>query len=250
MVLEFASPRFAGDPLLVAILNDPDTGTMKLEAGSPPDSVRTLQTALFDLTWNRKTSQPLILERSEFVVGIYGPKTTESVKAFKTRFGIHFPPDDPAGFVDGLAGPRTLAQLDRCCVVLDAFIAAIEAKAAALIASGIDVTINTSELRTLPIDNTSGTFTPAHIGGVSGAIFFTRGHGEANEVHGNIYDAYLPTFANGPLGFPITDEEDIIDQPGFRASHFDNGRLRCDLSTGVVDQLLIPNLPPDPDPVF
>ena len=38
MVLEFASPRFAGDPLLVAILNDPDTGTMKLQAGSPPDS--------------------------------------------------------------------------------------------------------------------------------------------------------------------------------------------------------------------
>lgn len=250
MVLQFESPRFAGDPLLVEILNDPDTGTRKLQAGSPPESVRILQEALFDLTWNRKTSQPLILERSEFVVGIYGPKTTEAVKAFKTRYGLRFPPSDPNGFIDGLAGPRTLAQLDRVCVVLDASIAAIEAKAQQLIASGVDVTINASELRTLPIDNTSGTFTPAHIAGASGAIFFTRGHGEANEVHGNIYDAYLPTFANGPLGFPITDEEAIIDLPGFVASHFDNGRLRCELATGVVDELLSQAVPPEADPVF
>jgi hypothetical protein len=250
MVLEFESPRFAGDPLLAEILNDPDTGTRKLQAGSPADTVRILQEALFDLTWNRKTSQPLILERSEFVVGIYGPKTTEAVKAFKTRYGIRFPPSDPAGFIDGLAGPRTLAQLDRVCVVLDASIAAIEAKAQQLIASGIDVTITPSELRTLPIDNTSGTFTPAHIAGASGAIFFTRGHGEANEVHGNIYDAYLPSFAGGPFGFPITDEEDIDDQPGFRASHFENGRMRCELATGVVDQLLSQSVPPEADPVF
>lgn len=250
MVLEFRSPRFAGDPLLVDILNDPDTGTKKLQAGSPPESVRTLQEALFDLTWNLKTAQPLLRERAEFVVGIYGPKTTDAVKAFKTRYGIHFPPSAPTGFIDGLAGPRTLAKLDEVCVVFDACVAAIEAKAQQLIGNGVDVVITPSEHRTFPIERTSGTFTPAHIAGAAGAIFFKKGLGEASEVHGNIFDAYLPTFAGGPFGFPITDEEDVIDLPGFRASHFEHGRMRCELATGVVDQLLSETVPPEADPVF
>ena len=81
---EFQSPRFMGDALLLDILNDPDTGTRKLGPGSPASSVATLQDALFDLMWNLRTSEPVIHDRSEFVVGIYGPKTTEAVKAFKT----------------------------------------------------------------------------------------------------------------------------------------------------------------------
>lgn len=249
-MLQFESPRFSGDPLLLEILNDPDTGAKKLQPGSPPGSVKTLQEALFDLRWNLKTSQPLIRERSEFVVGVYGPKTTEAVKAFKTRYGIHFPPSAPTGFIDGLAGPRTLAKLDQVCVVLDQAIAAIAQKARALIDQGVDVTFQTVEHLTLPIERTSGTFSPAHIAGAIGAIFFKRGHGEANEVHGNIFDAYLPSFAGGPFGFPITDEEDVDEMPGFRVSHFEHGRMRCELATGVVDQLLSETVPPEADPVF
>ena len=212
--------------------------------------MQTLQEALFDLTWNLKTREPVIRERSEFVVGVYGPRTTDAVKAFKTRYGIHFPPSAPTGFVDGFAGPRTLAKLDQVCVVLDRAIEAIAQKATDLIDAGVDVTFQTVERLTLPIERTSGTFSPAHIAGASGAIFFKRGHGEANEVHGNIFDAYLPTFAGGPFGFPITDEEDLDDLPGFRISHFEHGRMRCELATGVVDQLLSETVPPEADPVF
>ncbi len=51
MALKFQSPRFEGEPHLLQILNDPDTGLMKLGPGSPPESVRRLQQALFDLGW-------------------------------------------------------------------------------------------------------------------------------------------------------------------------------------------------------
>ena len=66
---EFESPRFADDPLLVEILNDPDTGTKKLQPGSPAGSVRTLQQALFDLEWNLRTPLPHLTEPGEFVDG-------------------------------------------------------------------------------------------------------------------------------------------------------------------------------------
>ncbi len=36
----FVSGRFDEDALLEEILNDPDTGTKKLQAGSPPESVK------------------------------------------------------------------------------------------------------------------------------------------------------------------------------------------------------------------
>ena len=247
---EFQSPRFTGDALLLDILNDPDTGTRKLGPGSPASSVATLQDALFDLMWNLRTSEPVIHDRSEFVVGIYGPRTTEAVKAFKTRYGIHFPPSAPTGVIDGLAGPRTLARLDQTCVVLDKAIAQIAAKANDLLSRGIDVTFDDNERVTLPFDGTSGTFSPAQIAGTDGAIFFKNHLGEANEVHGAIYQHYLQTFVQGPLGFPITDEEDLIDLPGFRISHFEHGRIRIDMATGIVDQLVSSPPEPETDPAF
>jgi hypothetical protein len=249
-VLQFESPRFADDPLLLDILNDPDTGKKKLGPGSPPGSVRTLQEAVFDLTWNLQTSEPVIRTRAEFVVGVYGPKTTQAVRAFKTRYGIRFPPDDPDGVVDGLAGPRTLARLDRTCVLLDQAIAAIAQKARDLIDRGVDVTFDPMERLATPCEGTSGAWTPAQVAGTFGGIFFRRGHGEANEVHGNIFDTYLQSFVRGPLGFPITDEEEINDLPGFVASHFQHGRLRCELATGVVDELVSEIAEPEPDPAF
>lgn len=248
-MVEFQSPRFAGDALLLDILNDPDTGTMKLGPGSPPSSVATLQDALFDLMWNLRTSEPVIHDRSEFVVGIYGPKTTQAVTAFKTRYGIHFP-SDPTAAIDGFAGPRTLARLDQTCVILDKCIERIATKANELISRGVDVTFDENARLTLPFDGTSGSFSPAQIAGTDGAIFFKNHLGEANEVHGAIYQHYLQTFVQGPLGFPITDEEDLIDLQGFRISHFEHGRIRIDMTTGVIDQLVSSPPEPETDPAF
>jgi hypothetical protein len=235
MAQQFESPRFQGDLLLEEILNDPDTGTKKLAPGSPADSVMRLQKALFDLTWNEEI-QPPIVEESEFVVGNYGPRTTSVVLAFKRHYDIHFPPSEPTGLVDGFAGPRTFAKLDPQCVLLDQAIVAIQDKAAELVAAGIPTElIGTSRRGTVRIKGTSGTFTAAEIAGANGAVYFKRGLG-AFEVHGNIHDAYLAAgFAAGPFGYPTSDEHD--EEPGFRASDFENGTLRCELATGVVTSI-------------
>ena len=67
----FVSPRFQGDDLIEHILNDPDTGTLKLGPGSPEQSVITLQHALFDLGWNFR-SNPTVAHETDFVDGILG----------------------------------------------------------------------------------------------------------------------------------------------------------------------------------
>jgi hypothetical protein len=247
MAIEFESPRFAGDPVLEGILTDPDTGTKKLQPGSPPGSVRRLQKALFDLAWNTRINPP-VHDENDFVVGNYGPKTTATVLAYKTHYDIHFPPSAPTGLIDGLAGPRTFAKLDTQCVLLDEAIAAINQKAADLVAIGIAVELLAFSHATLPIDNTSGTFSAGKIAGADGAILYKRGIG-AFEVHGNIYNTYLSgEFASGPFGFPISDERD--DGPGFRISDFEHGAMRRNLATGLVE-LVGPNPPGDPEvPVF
>jgi hypothetical protein len=66
--LEFKSLRFAGDPVLEEILNDPDTGTKKLQPGSDPDAVRRVQQAFFDLGWTLTVSPP-VTDPSIFVIG-------------------------------------------------------------------------------------------------------------------------------------------------------------------------------------
>ena len=116
---DFQSSRFAGDQLLLAILNDPDTGTLKLGPGSPPDSVKRLQQAVFDLGWTLRIDPPFP-DQDQFVIGVYGPVTTKTVLAFKTHHDIHFPPSAPTGFIDGFAGPRTFERLDSDCVPFDA----------------------------------------------------------------------------------------------------------------------------------
>ena len=227
----FESPRFAGDPLLVEILNDPDTGTRKLEPGSPPESVMILQKALFDLTWTLQL-QPALTVEEEFVVGVYGPKTTETVKLLKTRYGIHFPPSAPDGVIDGLAGPRTFEKLDQACVLRDEAAVAITEKAAALAGGGVATELIGVAPQPFPIERTSGAFQLARVSGTNGAILYKRGVG-AFEVHGPIFDTYLSTFARGPFGFPTADERDD-DTPGFRVSQFEHGLLRLESATGVV----------------
>lgn len=228
--MEFESPRFAGDPSLEEILNDPDTGTKKLQKGSNPDAVRKVQQALFDLGWSVAVDPP-ITAQTEFVDGDYGPRTTKVVLAYKTHYNLRYPPGDPNGFIDGFAGPRTLRKLDPQCVLLDEAIAAIEPKILELQASGLDFQ---PAQWTHIFDSTPGAFRPATIAGTDGGIFYKRGVG-AFEVHGAIFVAYTTEYgsAEGELGYPTSDEADNPDRPGGRISRFEHGSLLWDEEAGV-----------------
>lgn len=146
--MDFASPRFRGDPLLESILNDPDMGTNKLGPGSAPESVLKVQQALFDLGWTTRIIPP-VSDPASFVIGDYGPLTTSTVLAYKTHYDIHFPPDEPTGFVDGFTGPRTLSSLDGHCVLLDAGVAAVDATATVVAAASATDAV---EAATLVVD--------------------------------------------------------------------------------------------------
>jgi hypothetical protein len=230
MALEFQSPRFQGDPLLLEILNDPDTGTLKLQPGSPPGSVRTLQQALFDLGWTLRIDPPFP-DQSQFVIGIYGPVTTRTVLAYKTHHNITFP---PTGHIDGLAGPRTFKRLDTNCVTFDASVAAIEEKAAELQAAGIDVQLDNDPPTTLPILGTHTARRLAFIDERAGAIYHSASAG-AFEVDGPLFDEYQARDGPaGPLGSPVSD---VFEENGFLRSDFEHGSLRLDPETGVVEQI-------------
>lgn len=230
--MEFQSPRFTGDPDLLRILNDPDTGTEKLGPGSPLEAVTRLQRALFDLGWTLRIDPPF-LEESAFLIGAYGPVTTKTVLVFKTHYGIHFPPDEPTGFVDGFAGPRTLMALDSQCVHHDASAEAVEAKAEELRALGHDVVLDDTAPTTIPILQSSGVMRSAHIDGELGGVWHSPSVG-AFEVHGPIAEAYVGLHhAGGRLGFPITDifDEDV----DLQRSLFEHGTILHHRSTGQIE---------------
>jgi peptidoglycan hydrolase-like protein with peptidoglycan-binding domain len=238
MALAFQSPRFAGDAFLEDVLNDPDTGTKQVKKNSPVASVEAVQQAIFDLGIPQNYLEPPVVDETTFVDGDYGSATTNAVQAYKKLNRIYFPPDGPiySGATDGLAGPRTLRKLDGHCVLFDEATTEINAKAADLTASGVQAQV-TDPLPTV-VGRTPGAFSNAEIDGVDGGIWYRRGIG-AFEVHGNILLKYIDLHharAGEALGFPINDEHD--DGPGFRASDFEYGTLRCDLSSGVVDVLL------------
>jgi hypothetical protein len=240
-MMNFQSSRFADDPVLVAILNDRDTGTRKLQPGSNAESVKRLQQALWDLWWVNHVAPEVL--HDDFVIGIYGPKTMQAVKAYKTRYDIHFPPDAPTGFIDEFAGPRTFARLDGHCVQLDTAVAAILSKMIALRADNPQG-FNPNKVPTslvIPIPGTQGCKRQIILstagGQVGGDIYFQPETG-AFEVHGLISNFYREN-AGGPsgaLGFPVSDEEDA--GPGRRRSRFQGGELVCDLASGAVTQAL------------
>ena len=230
--MQFDSPRFQGDALLEEILNDPDTGTRKLQHGSPADSVRPVQQALYDLNWSLKIGTP-VTDEETFVDGDYGPATTETVLTYKTHYDIHFPPDVPTGSFDGFTGPRTLRALDAQCVLLDESAAAIEQHAAELTQAGVQMQLTSARPQDTPILGTHGVYRVGTIDGAGGAVFHRADLG-AFEVHGRIADEYAAHGgATGSLGFPTSDEHE--DGEGYRRSDFEQGSLRCNLSTGVVE---------------
>ncbi|MEV0032248.1 hypothetical protein [Nocardia sp. NPDC050793] len=219
----FVSWRFDEDALLEEILNDPDTGTKKLQAGSPPESVKKVQQALFDLTWTQRIDPP-VSDRSQFVIGTYGPLTTKTVKAYKTRYDIRFPPGDPNGFIDGLTGPRTLAKLDRHCVLFDLCDAKLAGKAAEV----RNATGREHDSPTLPILGTKGAMRLRSGGGLPGipsGLWFKKGLGTF-EVSGPIFIAYQDKGSeSGDLGFPFTDQQ-AGDAPGRFLQEFEGGEIR------------------------
>ena len=181
-------------------------------------------------------STRLSTEEADFVDGVYGPRTTDAVVAYKAQYDIHFPPSAPTGFIDGFAGPRSFAKLDVHCVLLDEAIAAILAKVDDLNADGVPCDLVNSEHAALPILGTSGTFSPAHVDGASGAVLYKRGIG-AFEVHGPIWDAYLAgPFASAGFGFPVSDLHRVED-PFIRQSDFEHGFMTVNPDTGEVGQI-------------
>ncbi|MFD7446015.1 LGFP repeat-containing protein [Streptomyces sp. NPDC059909] len=236
----FASPRFAGDPLLEDILNDPDTGTLKLQPGSPPDSVIRLQQALFDLCWTERIDTP-VTDPAQFVIGIYGPLTQKTVVAYKTRYGIHFPPDAPTGLVDGLAGPRTFQQLDRHCVMYDEADAVIAAKARQVTAA----TGREYAFRTRPVLDTNGAVRLQSGGGdpTSPSRISARPGLGAFLVADDFFKAYQKQGEEaGPLGFPVADARED-GGPGIFLQQFEHGSLR--INNGNVS-VRLDGVPPGP----
>jgi hypothetical protein len=235
-MMEFESPRFAGDALLERILNDPDTGTLKLGPGSPEGSVSNLQQALWDLHWAKHAS-PSVLH-GNFVIGVYGPITKKAVTEYKTRYDIHFPPDAPTGFIDEFAGPRTFRRLDRHCVVLDRATGPLFAKFADLRDAGMVLDLpaapDPEEPRTVPVPKTAGAFLQIVVDGAEDGHIYFRPETGAFLVRGAIDDFYRTTAGGsaGTLGFPTTDE--FVDDEGNSANEFEGGTLRLDPLTDVV----------------
>ena len=241
--MDFASPRFAGDPVLEEILNDPDTGTKKLAKGSPVDSVTTVQRALWDMWWPTRAEPPLDFVAPEgFADGDYGPGTERTVQRYKKEYDIRYPPGAPAGTYDGYAGPRTLAALDYHCVLFDELEAATETKFAEMSASAG----SSGYTRSAPIIGTTGIHRAVDINNVGFNIFAKRGVGAFFVGH-PIAPTYMFTFggAAGPLGFPVGDAFD--ESPGVRRQDFEFGSLRSPPG-GPAEPVDVPPLQQSPPP--
>ncbi len=232
--MDFQSPRFAGEPTLTDILNDPNTGTKKLQAGSPSEAVLPVQRALFDLGWTIRIAPP-VQDDSQFVIGTYGPITTKTVLAYKTHYGLRFPPGDPDGFLDGLTGPTTLAHLDRRIVLYDEAVVSVEAKAAELRAAGTDVQVVELSPRLIAILDTDGAFCPTSGPFEAAGGIWTEPSIGTFWVVRQTASKYLEMgHAHSPLGFPITDTH--FDDPDLRVerSDFQHGAITYDIATDEV----------------
>lgn len=229
--MEFMSQRFAGNTLLEQILNDPDTGTLKLQAGSPATAVKPVQKALLDLRWPAEVVPPVPLDG--FDDGTWGTNTQNTVLTYKRCFRVVFPGDHS---IDGLVGPRTLWLLDKHITWYDSFVTEIDGKIAELQASGANV---------VPGDAAKAVRQAAvkrdvTVDGVTGAVFTSRDTPPLL-VSSPILEAYLDRVRS--FGAPVSDETDGPD--GTREQAFQFGTLRHDPATGQVfrvDDEVLPDL--------
>ena len=227
--MEFNSPRFQGDSLLLEILNDPDTGQKKLKKVSPPGLVRKVQQALLDLHWVEDAG---LISEALFVDGDYGNATEGNVRVYKAFYGLTYPPGDPFGIIDGYTGPLTLAVLDRHCTLFDDARAALQLKADELIDKGwpLELAPDYPAPGARPIFGTFGASIRFDMDGVAGEIAYSPANG-AFEVHGPIYIEWLRRgYATGHFGFPISDEYE--DDNALRVSDFEGGSIHLNADTG------------------
>jgi hypothetical protein len=237
----FESPRFAGDSLLEEILADPDTGTRKLKKGSPAASVLPVQLALWELWWPEKAEPPIVTSADAFADGDYGPGTERTVLQYKKRYDLRFPPGAPGGIFDGFAGPRTLASLDRHCVLFDDLELAINAKFAELSAGAAVV----ESSRSAPVEDTMGISRVISVNALSFHIYARRGGG-AFSVGDPIASAYVFAFGGptGRYGWPVSDAVD--EGNGDVRQDFEFGALRFSPATGSADPVgAVPPPPPN-----
>jgi hypothetical protein len=213
---DFESPRFQGDDDLLEILHSGDTGERKLGRGmaNPPEAVRRVQQALWDLFWVKATSPDTL--HVDFVIGTFGPKTASASLAYKTNYGIRFPPGDPNGRFDEFVGPRTLARLDGHCVVTDRATANLLAKVADM-TEAVDLVVSADDPdapTTRPVIGTTGCTRQFFLSGdVGGHLYYRDGAG-AHELHGRLDQEYQSAAVGGPagrLGFPTADGADLGD---------------------------------------
>jgi len=218
--MELMSPRFADNPLLQQILDDPDTGTVKLQPGSPADAVTPVQRALLDLRWPAEVVPPVPLEG--FDDGDFGQNTENTVLTYKRCFRVVFPGTTS---IDGLVGPRTLWLLDKhiswydsLLAEVDTFIADLQAGGAAIVPGDATKAIRQAALkRNVAID------------GVQAAVFTSRSTPPVL-VRSPVLEAYLDRVR--AFGAPIAEERDGPD--GTREQEFEFGVLRHDPATGAV----------------
>lgn len=229
--MEFLSPRFAGNALLQQILDDPDTGTVKLQPGSPADAVRPVQKALLDLRWPAEVVPPVPL--AGFDDGAFGGNTESTVLAYKRCFRVVFP---GASAIDGFVGPRTLWLLDKHITWFDSLLAEVDGFIADLQASGATVVAG---------DAAKAIRQPAlkravTVDGVDAAVFNSKDT-EPVLVRSPILEAYLDRVRS--FGAPVSEEQDGPD--GTREQLFQFGTLRHDPGTGQVfrtDGEVLPDL--------
>jgi hypothetical protein len=221
--MDFMSPRFSGNPLLQQILDDPDTGTLKLQDNSPADAVRPVQRALLDLRWPLEVVPPVPLEG--FDDGDFGQATLNTVLTYKRCFRVLFPGD---GSIDGLVGPRTLWLLDKHITWYDSFLAEVDARIADLQAAGTNVVVGdaTKAIRQAALKRN------VTVDGVAGAVFISRGTAPVL-VRSPVLEAYLDRVR--AFGAPVAEERDGPD--GTREQEFEFGVLSHDLATGTVTRL-------------
>jgi hypothetical protein len=229
--MDFMSPRFAGNPLLQQILDDPDTGTVKLQQGSPSEAVKPVQKALLDLRWPAEVVPPVPL--AGFDDGAWGTNTQNTVLAYKRCFRVIFP-GSPT--IDGLVGPRTLWLLDKHITWFDTLLAEADGLVAELQASGATVVPGDAgkAIRQAALKR------DVTVNGVPGAVFNSKDTAPVL-VSSPILEAYLDRVRS--FGAPVSEEQDGPD--GTREQVFQFGTLRHDPATGQVtrvDAEVLPDL--------
>ena len=235
--MEFLSARFTGVPLLFDILNDPDTGALKLGPGSDPSAVIPVQQALWDLRWVRHDNPDT--SHADFVIGMYGPITSRIVTTYKQHYNLHFPPDAPTGFVDEFTGPRTLRKLDLHCDLFDEGAAATAQVIQDLAFTNTitDVSPAADLPATQPVADTFGVLRTVSIASDGptdiGIICYKRGLA-AFLVDGAIFTEYERQGGPGGLfGFPL-NAAFVEEGTPFLRQDFEHGTIRSSFGAITV----------------